>query len=149
MIQLLVVPAGGRGKWGGIFTFINTIRREHLEQAGLFHEHSTHVLGLPVIDPPTQRITLVVSTLNMLLNAYRQIASGFPPFVAVDATCRVVIEGHCFMPVCTSSGSIKCHIIAYAVCNNEDKASHYTVIKTVYDAVCDAVNEMRVSNTHI
>ena len=69
--------------------------------AGLFNEHTVHVLGEPIVIPEEHRVTVALSTINLLLNLYRQSDFGVPRFVCVDTTHRLVKEGHCCLLVGT------------------------------------------------
>ena len=78
---------------------------------------------------------LAFATENQLLNAVRQMEAGYPPFLAVDTTYRVVIEGHACMPIGTQDAANRFHTIGYGICSSEDKEAHTAVFKMLYDAV--------------
>ena len=70
------------------------------------------------------------------------------PFIMIDSTYRLIIEGHGCMPVGTVSVDQKFHIIAYAVTDSEDKGAHYQVIDTIYNAICVTGRELSVFQLH-
>lgn len=102
------------------------------------------MLGTPLVVPETRRVTFSVSTENLLLNAYRQTQYGLPPFICVDTTHRLMIEGFCCMLIGTMSITQHFHTIAYAVCSHEDADAHEYVFRQVFAAI-DAVVADRAS----
>ena len=162
---------GARGTYAAVEMFAELKTHSAMKNTGTFHEHRAFVLGDSVIKPEEDKVIVVMSTLNLLQNAIRcvqiqlsicfshlslclsllqnrQIETGMTAFVMIDSTYRVIIEGHGCMPVGTVSVDQKFHIIAYAVTDNEDRAAHYQVVKTIYDAICDAGRELAVCKRH-
>jgi len=139
-----VMPEGAGGRFGGLSSVLECLEREFLIAHGTFNEHSVHVLGTPLVVPETRRVTFSLSTENLLLNAYRQTQYGLPPFICVDTTHRLMIEGFCCMLIGTMSITQHFHTIAYAVCSHEDADAHEYVFRQVFAAI-DAVVADRAS----
>ncbi len=71
--------------------------------------------------------------------------AGAESIVLIDTTYRIVIEGHCCMPVGTVSPDCKFKIIGYGVCSHEDIEAHKTVVRQIKAAVDTAVRECAVA----
>ena len=124
-----MVPSELRGTFGGVSTLAEGKSRQALMDKGLFGPHSVYVCGTPIINSQTQIITLACSSENLLANAYRQQFAGLPRLVCVDATHRLVLEGHCNLLFGTVDASQKFHIIGYGVCSKEDTAAHVHILR--------------------
>lgn len=105
--------------------------RESLEKKHEFGVHTVYVCGTPVIDSQTENVTIVYSTENLLLNAYRQQQHGFPSIVQVDCTHRLVIEGHLCMLFGTVDAGQHFHKIGYGVCAKEDQEAHEHIFRAL------------------
>jgi hypothetical protein len=162
-----LMTEGRSNTFGGLSSILEKFEKEVLVAKGAFNEHSTYLLGPPLVVPETKRVTCAFSTENLLLNAYRQTCFGVPPFIAIDTTHRLMRpSNYCFSESSpTPSLSLSCpfsllsshlgtlsftvvigtmsitqqfHLIAYAVCSHEDAGAHEYVIRQVFQAV-DAV----------
>jgi hypothetical protein len=145
----LLKDSSGRGKFGGVYTALLSMQRAHLIAKGNYDEDTCYVVGTPQLDSTLNLITFVVSTDNMLLNAYRQALFGLPTYVAVDTTHRLVVEKHCLMPITTTSMTQHTHIIAYGVCTKEDVAAHEYVLRCVKEGVEHIVQERAESGERV
>ena len=89
-------------------------------------------------------VCIVFSTENLLLNAYRQQCSGFPAFMCVDFTHRLVLEKYNLCVIGTVDPAQHFHFIALAMTSHEDEATHERIFKLVRDEV-DAIVEERAA----
>jgi hypothetical protein len=112
------------GKFGGVFAEYAKLERNLLIAKGDYTEDTTYVLGEPQISSATSLVCAALSTDNLLLNAYRQSRFGVPSYMQVDTTHRLVVEGHCVLPITTSCLMQHAHVIAYGICSKEDTAAH-------------------------
>ena len=159
----------GKGDaFGGLSSILEKLDRDYLEANHAFNEHAAFLLGPPLVVPETGRVTVAISTENLLLNAYRQTKFGLPPFLCVDTTHRLMIASNyccsahtpageremlfvctpysclhlccCCLAVLIGTMSVTQHFhtIAYGLCSHEDAAAHQYVFRQVFDAV-DAV----------
>jgi len=132
--QQLMEP-GQRGRYGGLVTVLQKLERPYLIEKGRFNAHTSFVLGEALVVEETERVTVAISTENLLLNAYRQSCFGLPSLICVDTTHRLIIEGHCCMLIGTMSPTQNFHTIAYGICSHEDTAAHEHVLHAVREAV--------------
>jgi len=123
-------------------SYLESCRKEALVAAGKFNQHAVYVLGEPIVVPDESRVTVALSSENLLLNAYRQQDFGVPSYLCVDTTHRLVREGHCCMAVGTVSITQHFHIIGYAICSHEDIRAHEHALHAIREAV-DAVVALR------
>ena len=102
---------------------------------GTFHEDTVYVCGEPRVDSASSEVCVVLSIHNLLLNAYRQTCFGLPTYVQIDTTHRLVIEGHCVMPITTVDCLQHTHVIAYGIVSGESVSAHMHVIENTRLAV--------------
>ena len=133
--------SSGRGLYGGLFAICETLRKEVLIEKGIFNEDTAYIVGEPEISSETGRVTFVISTDNLLLNAYRQSQFGLPQYVQIDTTHRVISEGHCLLPITTTTVLQKCKVISYGICSSEDVQAHQCCIKNTRMGVNAIVHE--------
>ena len=88
-------------------SYLESCRKEALVAAGKFNQHAVYVLGEPIVVPDESRVTVALSSENLLLNAYRQQDFGVPSYLCVDTTHRLVREGH--SPLLHGSGDCVHH----------------------------------------
>jgi len=98
------------GTFGALSTLLAKMEREYLVALGGFTEHTTFVLGEPLVCPETKQVTVAMSTENLLLNAYRQADYGLPKLVCVDTTHRLIVE---------RTFALACSVCAHAVLISE------------------------------
>ena len=135
--------------YAGLLTYLEKLNKETLVAAGLFNEHTVHVLGEPIVIPEEHRVTVAFSTINLLLNLYRQSDFGVPKFVCVDTTHRLVKEGHCCLLVGTMSLSQHFHIVGYGICSHEDARAHEHILSRIRDAVDAAVQDYHMRGERV
>ena len=58
-------------RYGGLVTVLQKLKRSYLIEKGCFNQHKTFVLGEALVAEETERVTVAISTENLLLNAYR------------------------------------------------------------------------------
>jgi hypothetical protein len=122
-----------RGKFGGASVFVEQRSRSALEAAGNFGPHTAYIIGEPVINAETEEIMLAMTTENLILNGYRQTCYGFPTYLCVDTTHRLVVEGHSTMLFGTTGPDQRFHAFAYGVCSTEDQNAHLLIAKVADD----------------
>ena len=122
----------GRGTFGGLSVICEKLEVAHLKATNDFHAHKAFICGEPLIVPETGKVTLAISTENLLLNAYRQSVLGLPSLVCIDTTHRLVHEGthQCsfqpatIMDVRTSLASpVYCRSLLHACGDHEPNAA--------------------------
>ena len=84
------VPRDLRGTFAGVQHLTRLNCRQQLIDAGNFNEHSVYTLYSET-DITTGRVTVVISSENLLLNAYRQSVCGLPSQLCLDASHRIVL----------------------------------------------------------
>ena len=115
----LLGDSSGRGRYGGLVGLLQHLDRSFLKAQGAFHEDTVYVCGEPRVDSASSEVCVVLSIHNLLLNAYRQTCFGLPTYVQTDTTHRLVIEGHCVMPITTVDCLQHTHVIAYGIVSGE------------------------------
>ena len=138
----------GRGRYGGLLGTLLKQTKSVLKANGNFHEDSVYLCGEPILEPAHDTVCFVLSTDNLLLNAYRQTLFGVPSYVQIDTTHRVVSEGHCVMPIMTVDLQQRTHPIAFGICSDESVAAHRHVIEQTKMAV-EAVVAERAANNEV
>ena len=110
-----------------------------------FTKHSVYLLGnecvvqdVMVHNPTTdmaerrKRFYCVLSTENLLMNAYRQMATGQDMTIACDASYRYVTErDHGLFVVKAVNWAPSAKTIGYAICNKEDKNALEWIFRTL------------------
>lgn len=108
------------------------------------HEHKGYLLGHPYFNPDLHGKPVffaVMSTDNLLMNAYRQSSYGQPVFFAVDTSYKYTWEGFGLYPVCTVDLQQKTHVIAYALLNCEKADVQTLILQRVRKYVEEVVKE--------
>ena len=136
-------------RYGGLVAYLESRKKDVLLCDGLFNSHTISLLGEPIVVPEEHRITVALSSENLLLNTYRQEDFGLPSYVCVDTTHRLVVEGHCCMAVGTMSATQHFHIIGYGICSHEDVRAHEHVLCAIRDAVNSVVAERQAKGERI
>ena len=137
----LLGESSGRGRYGGLSASLQKLERTYLKAQRGYHEDTVYVCGEPRIDSVSGEVHIVLSTDNLLLNAYRQTLFGLPSYVQIDTTHRLICEGHCVMPITTVDCLQHTHVISYGIVNSESIASHTYVIEQTRLAVNAIVRE--------
>ena len=106
-------------------------------KAGQFHEHKPYTLCCE-INALTKRVVSAFSSENLLLNAYRQDLLAIPTLLCMDASYRLVLEGHSVFLFGTHGVDHKFHIICMGACSTEDTAAH----RSMYEAVVTEVERV-------
>jgi hypothetical protein len=138
---------GGTGKsWGCLAETVNGYKRDSLET---FDEHTTYLCDDQFYaNSDEERLYCAFSTENLLLNAYRQLASGQDFFIAIDTSYRYTPEKTGLMPIKVVSINQVGHIIAYGVVSNEDEDAHSYILERVKNAVEDVVRRRVARGDH-
>ena len=98
-------------------------KRATLDAAGELSLNQAYTLCC-AIDADSKRVVCAFSQDNVLLNAYRQDLLGMPSMLCIDASYRLVKEGHMRFHFGTQGVDHKFHIIFIHVCSSEDTAAH-------------------------
>ena len=92
LLQLIV---HGRS---GCEHYLASKSRDFLVEKGIFNAHTVYTLGAATVVPEEGRLTVALSSENLLLNAYRQTRFGFPSYLCVDTTHRLIKVLMCLLP---------------------------------------------------
>lgn len=139
----------GNCKYGGLETLLEKSTKNYLVEKCKFNEHAIYLLADPILIPEEERVTIVLSSKNLLLHAYHQQDFGVPSYVCIDTTHRLVQEGHCCMAVGTMSITQEFHIIGYGICSHEDVRAHEHVLRAIRDAVNAVIQQRRLDDQPI
>lgn len=94
------------------------------------NEHTEHVVGEVICDSTavvkdrTGRLAVVLSTYNLLLNAWRAMRYGMPLQILIDTEYSLVLEGFGTMLIGVMSLDQQFHVVSYAIVNHEDTEGH-------------------------
>jgi hypothetical protein len=131
---------GMSATFGGLSQILDLFKLGRMLSAGEWDEFSPFLLGEPVVDSRSQRITAVMSCEELLLNAYRNQRSGQRPWVSCDCTYRVSSDEHTgFLIIGTGDIGQHFHLISLAVINREDTKAHLVAVRQTRTAVEAAV----------
>ena len=136
------VPAYLRGTFDGLQHYFDSNTREMLENTGRFHEHKAYTLCCE-IDSSTKRVVFAFSSENLLLNAYRQDLLAMLTLLCMDASYRLVLEGHSVFLFGTHGVDHKFHIICMGAGSPEDTAAH----RSLYEAVVTEAESLVLDRT--
>jgi len=131
------IPGNLRGTFDGLQLFFDKQKRETLEAAGELTLDKPYALCCE-IDADSKRVVCAFSSENFLLNAYRQDHLGMPSMLCIDASYRLVVEGHMCFLFGTQGVDHKFHTIFMGVCSSEDTAAH----RSTYDASVKEVERL-------
>jgi len=131
-----------RGTFDGLQHYFDSNTREMLEKTGRFHEHKVYTLYCE-INSSTPRVVSVFSSENLLLNAYRQDLLAMPTLLCMDASYRLLLEGHSVFLFGTHGVDHKFHIICMGAGSMEDTAAH----RSMYEAVVTEVERLVLDRT--
>ena len=79
------------------------------------------------IHADSKRVVCAFYSENVLLNAYRQDYLGMPSVLCIDASYRLVIEGHMRFYFGTQGVDHKFHTIFIHICSVEDTSAHRSI----------------------
>ncbi len=134
--------------WGSITSTLYKYRKENLN-AEAFNEHTTYLIGDEILqDAGKEELCAVLSTENLLLNAYRQSFFGQPTFFSLDTSYRYTHEKHGLLPVVTVAPTVtpSRHYIAYAILAKENQAHQEFALTVIKKEVERIVNERALQN---
>jgi hypothetical protein len=126
------LQTGSNGKnWADLHAKCAIHMRKNIET---FSVHNAYILNEYYdFDESTQRFIVVMSTKNLVLNAYRQLASTGSIVFAVDTSYQYTHEKFGLMPINTVNLAQEGKTIAYAICSNEDHEAHeHHIFKAVH-----------------
>ncbi len=128
------------GTYGALAETLEGFRKKNLP-SNSFTDRTTYLVGDRFfVDSEARRHWAVLSTEDMLLNAYRQLCTGQDMYIGVDTSYRLTVEGFALMPIMVVSPNQQGHRIAYACVSNEDEEMHVAVFRALRDGVEDVVN---------
>ena len=109
-----------------------------------FTENTCFLVGDKyIVDSENQRQCGVLSTENLLLNAYRQSCLGMDMFFNIDCSYRYTTAGYGLMIVQVCDPNQHGHIVAYAYVSNKDQAMHTFVFKMIKDELESIIQKKR------
>ena len=90
------IAVSQRTSFGGLHAFVERFSKEAVTGRADFDEHKPYVFGEYRFAAEGARkdkdVFFTISSENLLLNAYRQAESGFPPYIQIDYTHRLTQE---------------------------------------------------------
>lgn len=139
------------GTYGALAATLEQYKKSVLQSTGDFTEHTTYLVADQyVVDSEHKRHLAVLSTENLLLNAYRQFCCGQDIFLAIDTSYRYTVEGYGMMPIMVVSMQQVGHRVAYAVVSHEDEQIHEEVFRILKHGVEEVVNSrVKKGHTHV
>ena len=147
--KIIGSESNGRN-WADMHQTMEKYKKENLQD---FNQHTAFLLGNWYgYNSEEQYFVCVFSTNNLLLNAYRQLASiGHQAIIlGVDTSYRYTKEKHGLMPIVVTNPGQEGKIVACAVCSKEDKEAHKVIFQKVKEEVEAVVNELiNKGYTHI
>ena len=121
---------------------LNRLKKENIKD---FDFHTVYLLGSNFeldLDSTPPRILALLSSENLLLNAYRQMQYGSAIKIYIDASYRYTVEGWGVLIIKVNSMDFKGHTVAYAMCSNEDGAAHKWIFTNLKIEVERVVNNL-------
>ena len=111
---------------------IRLYRRHELQQTGEFNKKTLYVCGDDYIcnaEDGKERIAVLFTTENLLLNAYRQSTTGQDLVLAVDSSYRYTWQGYGLLVLKVVDFSQTAHSIAWGMVSKEDDDAHVFVFQ--------------------
>ena len=144
------IPSILMTSYGGLTSILEMYEEAMLVGMDAFCIHSPFLLGPPVCDSKSGKISAVFSTRNCLKNVYRQEQSGLPSLLVVDCTYRLMTtKNQGLMIMGTVDVAQHFHLIAFAVVNHEDTQCHRHMIGQVRTALNRVIRECAESGEGI
>jgi hypothetical protein len=131
--------------WGGIQVVCDSFKKENIAE---FNEHSVYLLGLRC-DAASETLVAVLSTENLLLNAYRQQFWGNPIFFAADASYRLTQEKYGVYPVITTNLAQQTKTIAYGIISSENHQAQTIIYSSIKKELELIVNSRKATGKPI
>lgn len=141
------LPCKSRSTYGGLITVLKEYDAKVVQSQPSFSIHDIYMAGDPLICEESGTICFVLSSHNLLLNAYRQEQFGLPGFLQIDTQYRKVVEGYGWMPIGTTSIDMQFHLIGWGCVSKENRYVFYHMFKGLKAAVESAVHaEAKIGN---
>jgi len=123
---------GGLRTFGGIRSRVEPIMLRNLLKTPAFGTYTAFVIGEPIIDAVNGRITISLSSEELLCNAYRNEAGGQRPWFSIDCTFRLSenVDIGCML-IGTGDLGQKGAVIGIAITNHEDQAAHVCALQDI------------------
>lgn len=134
------------GSWESITELVEAYKLEarRSDKSTAFNDDTAYVVGEYEVDDSKKRVVIVVSTENLILNAYRQLCYGQDLAFNVDASYKYTVAQHYgLLPIYVASPTQEGHVVAYSVINKEDHAAHELVFENVKADLERIVKERR------
>ncbi|MEL7340137.1 MAG: hypothetical protein AAGM67_06595 [Bacteroidota bacterium] len=106
---------------------------EDNSQASQKNPNELFVLG-SFFEASTGRVSLVISTIQLLKNMKRQTACGIGSFVQTDATYKLNWSRLPLLVLGTSDIAHQFHLVALCLSSHEDSAAYEFLFRTVFDS---------------
>ena len=119
------------------------MQQYHRENIHPFDEHTTYLCaGTFGLDADNNRFVAALSTENLLLNAFRQLAAS-DITIYVDSSYRYMYEGWGLVPIKVCSHDQMMHTIAYGLSSHDDERNHEYIFRVVKKEVERVVNDYK------
>jgi len=144
--------------FGAMCSTLDLLKLETVKSANDFNKHSVFLCDTDTVDyiadddEEKPQITAVVSTENLLLNAFRAKQQGWPLNFHMDASHRYHRDDWLFlMPVTVTSLNQQGHVVAYALVTSDDADTNEFVLRAIKRNVERVVREKQAdpSVTHV
>lgn len=113
------------------------------------HDHQGYVVAR-VSNADVDMIVVLITTINLLLNAYRSYhVPGMPAHFCVDMAYRLMHEGHGHMNIGTVSIDGKFHVIAQVITSHEDTKAHQFAFRNIKIELARIVGEKIINGGRI
>jgi len=146
-----VVQPGQAREGGGMLLTCQHYRKKAIVARKMFNEHSVFCLGVKYNPTDGKEVFVaILSSENLLLNAYRQSFWGQPVLIAADTSYRLNQEGNGVYPVCTVTAGQITKTIAYAILSHEhDKIQQYVFGKVKHWVEKDVASRRKRGDRHV
>lgn len=116
--------------YGGLIGCIQLFKKSSILRFDAFTHNTVYLCGDEyVVDEASGRVAIVLSTENLLLNAYRQQCTGQGVVIAMDTSYRYMNEGYGVLPIKVVDFSQTGHTVAYAIVSYEDEEAQTQVLR--------------------
>ena len=118
--------------YDGLREMIRLYRRHELGSSGDFNRNTLFVCGDEYIveqDEGKERVAVLFTTENLLLNAYRQTTTGQDLTLAVDCSYRYTWQGYGLLVLKVIDFSQSAHSLAWGLVSKEDDDAHVFVFQ--------------------
>lgn len=135
------------GTYGALTEVLESLKKTKIPTAK-FTDHTVYLVGDRFhLNIEERKYCAVLSTENLLLNAYRQLCYGNDMFFSIDTSFRYTVEGFALMPVFVIAPTMEGHRVGYALVAKDDTETHYQALQLLKEGVEEVVND-RIAKGH-